>query len=91
MPRLMLGRVGAGRHVPQALADHRLGQHGGGGGAVAGHVVGLGRDLLDQLGAEVLVRVGELDLLGDRHAVVGDQRARRTSCRGRRCARAGRA
>ena len=71
---LEAGRVGAGGHVAQALADHRLGQHGGGGGAVAGDVVGLGRDLLDELGAEVLVRVGELDLLGDGHAVVGDRR-----------------
>ena len=66
------GRVGAGGDVAQALADHRLGQHGGGGGAVTGDVVGLGRDLLDQLGAQVLVRVVELDLPGDGHAVVGD-------------------
>ncbi len=66
------GRVGTGGHVAQALADHRLGEHGRRRRAVAGHVVGLGRDLFDQLGAEVLVGVGELDLLGDRHAVVGD-------------------
>ena len=71
---LEAGRVGAGGHVAQALADHRLGQHGRGGGPVAGDVVGLGRHLLDQLRAEVLVRVGELDLLGDGHAVVGDRR-----------------
>src|SRR6185369_17099549 len=43
-----------------------------GGGPVARHVIGLGGDLLDQLGAEVFVRVGEVDLLGDRHTVVGD-------------------
>ena len=52
--------------------DERLGQHGGGGGAVTGDVVGLGGDLLHQLGAHVLERVVELDLLGDGHAVVGD-------------------
>src|SRR5699024_7282831 len=40
---------------------------------VAGHVVGLGRDLLRELRAEVLVRVLELDLTGDGHAVVGDR------------------
>jgi hypothetical protein len=65
-------RVGPGGHVAQALVDQGLGEHGGGGGAVAGHVVGLGRDLLGQLRAEVLVVVLELDLLGDGHAVVGD-------------------
>ena len=65
-------RVGAGGHVAQALVDERLGQHGGGGGAVAGDVVGLGGDLLDQLGAHVLEGVLELDLPGDGDAVVGD-------------------
>jgi hypothetical protein len=65
-------RVGPGGHVAQALVDQGLGEHGGGGGAVTGHVVGLGRDLLGQLGTEVLVVVLELDLLGDGHAVVGD-------------------
>ncbi len=66
------GRGGAGGDVLQALADERLGEHGGGGGAVARDVVGLGRHLLHQLGAEVLVRVLDLDLAGDRDAVVGD-------------------
>ena len=67
-------RVGAGGHGAQALVDHGLGQHGGGGGAVTGDVVGLGGDLLGQLGAEVLERVVELDLAGDGDAVVGDGR-----------------
>ena len=65
-------RVGAGGHVAQALADHRPGEHGGGGGAVTGDVVGLLGDLLDQLGADALVGVLEVDLLGDGDAVVGD-------------------
>ena len=65
-------RVGAGGHVAQALAHHGPGQHGGRGGAVTGDVVGLLGDLLDQLGADALVGILELDLLGDRHAVVGD-------------------
>ena len=65
-------RVGAGGHVAEAGLDEGLGQHGGGGGAVAGDVVGLGGDLLHQLGAHVLEGVVELDLAGDRHAVVGD-------------------
>ena len=66
-------RVGAGGDVAQALADHRPGQHGGRGGAVTGDVVGLLGDLLDQLGADLLVRVLELDLLGDGDTVVGDR------------------
>ena len=65
-------RVGAGGHVAQPLVDEGLGQHGGGGGAVAGHVVGLGGHFLDQLGAHVLEDVLQLHLTGDGHAVVGD-------------------
>jgi hypothetical protein len=72
--RADLARGGAGGHVAQALGDQRLGEHGRGGGAVAGDVVGLGGDFLGQLRAEVLVRVVELHLAGDGHAVVGDQR-----------------
>ena len=73
MPRLSSIGVAAGGDVAQALVDHRLGEHGRGRGAVTGDVVGLGRDLLGELGAEVLVRVVELDLAGDGHAVVGDR------------------
>src|SRR5699024_12297225 len=47
-------RGGAGGDVAQALVHDGLGEDGGGGGAVAGHVVGLGRDLLRELRAEVL-------------------------------------
>ena len=66
-------RVGAGGDVAQALVDHRLGEHGRGRRAVTGDVVGLGGDLLGELGAEVLERVVELDLTGDGHTVVGDR------------------
>ena len=59
----------------------RLGEHGRGGGAVAGHVGGLGGDLAHHLRAHVLERVLELDLLGHRHAVLGDGGASRTSSR----------
>src|SRR6266702_2045539 len=65
-------RVGAGGHVAEPLVHQRLRQHGRGGGAVTGDVVGLGRDFLGELGPEVLVVVLELDLLGDRHTIVGD-------------------
>jgi hypothetical protein len=66
-------RVGAGSHVAEALTHHRPSENRGGGGAVAGDIVGLLRDLFDQLGADLLVGVLELDLLGDGHTIVGDR------------------
>ncbi len=66
-------RVGACGDVAQAFMHHRPGQHGGGRGAVTGDVVGLLGDLLDELGTDPLERILELDLLGDRDAVVGDR------------------
>ena len=65
--------VSPGGHVAEALVDHGLSQEGGGGGAVAGHVVGLGGHFLHELRAHILKGVLELDLLGDGHAVVGDE------------------
>ncbi len=67
-----LHRVGAGGEVPEALIDDGLRQHGGGGGAVAGHVVGLGGGFLQQLCAHVLEGIFERDLFGDGDAVVGN-------------------
>jgi hypothetical protein len=67
-------RVGAGRDVAQPGGDHRLCEHGGGGGAVARDVVRLGGDGLRELGSEVLERVLEVDLACDGDAVVGDGR-----------------
>jgi len=67
-------RVGAGDDRAQALVVDGLGEDGGGGGAVAGHVAGLRGDLLDHTGAHVLVVVGQVDFLGDRDAVLGDGR-----------------
>ena len=67
-------RVGARGDVLEALGDDRLAEHDRGGGAVAGDVIGLGRDLLEELRAHVLEGLLELDLAGDGHAVVGDGR-----------------
>ncbi len=53
---LQAHRAGAGGDVLQALGDDGLGEHDRGGGAVAGDVVRLRRDLLEQLGTHVLVR-----------------------------------
>src|SRR4030095_15983759 len=58
-----------------AFAEDRLRQHRRGGRAVASDVGGLGGDLLDHLGAHVLVLVLQLDLLGDGDAVLRDRGA----------------
>ena len=69
---LQLHRVGAGHDVPRAFAIDRLRQHGGRRGAVTGGVRRLARDFAHHLRAHVLERVLEVDLLGHRHAVLGD-------------------
>ena len=75
MPRLSPIGLAPAVTLLEALAEDRLGQHGRGGGAVTRDVGGLGGDLLQHLGAHVLVRVLQLDLLGDGDAVLGDRRA----------------
>src|SRR5690606_5989641 len=70
---LEVHRVHAGGNGLQAFVDDGLGQNGSGGGAVTGFVVGLGRNVLDQLGAHVLETVLQLDFLGDGNAVLGDR------------------
>jgi hypothetical protein len=50
-----------------------LSEHRGGGGAVSGYVIGLLGDLFDELRADSLVGVLELDLLGDGDTVVGNR------------------
>ena len=67
-------RVRAGGDVLQAFAIDRFGEHGGGGGAVAGGVAGLAGDFAHHLGAHVFVGIFQFDFLGDGHAVLGDGR-----------------
>ena len=71
---LQVHRVHAGRNRLRALAHDRGGEHRRGRGAVAGEVVGLRGHFAHHLGAHVLELVGELDLLGDGDAVLGDAR-----------------
>ncbi len=67
-------RIQAGGHHLGAFPDDGLRQHRGSGRAVAGDRAGVGRDLAHHLRAHVLELVLKLDLLGDRHAVLGDAR-----------------
>ena len=69
---LHLQRVDAGGDALEAFVEDGFGEHGGGGGAVAGDVGSLRGDFLDHLGAHVFVGVFELDFLGDGDAVLGD-------------------
>ena len=69
---LHLDGVDAGDDGLEAFVEDGFGEHGGGGGAVAGDVGGLAGDFLDHLGAHVLVGVFELNFLGDGDAVLGD-------------------
>jgi hypothetical protein len=69
---LQVHRVHAGGNRFGAFPHDRLRQHGGGGGAVTGGVVGLGSDFAQHLRAHVLELVLEFDLLGDGDAVLGD-------------------
>src|SRR5204862_8206946 len=69
---LEIHRVHAGGNRLGAFTDDRSGEHGGGGGAIAGRVSSLGGDFAHHLGAHVLELVVELDLLGDGDAVLGD-------------------
>ena len=71
---LEVHRVHAGGDRLGAFLHDRLGEHGGGGGAVAGDVGGLGGDLAHHLRAHVLELVLKLDFLGDGDAVLGDAR-----------------
>src|SRR5438876_2143992 len=71
---LQVHRVHAGGDELHALAHDRLGQDRRGRSAVTGHVGGLGGDFLHHLRAHVLELVLQLDLLGHRHAVLGDGR-----------------
>ena len=65
-------RVQAGGDHLGAFLDDGLREHRGRGRAVAGDRAGVGRYLAQHLRAHVLELVLKLDLLGDRHAVLGD-------------------
>ena len=67
-----IGGVDASRDVLEGLGKDGAGEDGGGGGSIAGLVVGLAGDVHHEAGAEVLELVLELDGLGDGDTVLGD-------------------
>ena len=71
---LEVHRVHAGSDQLEAFLHDRSGEDRGGGGAVAGEIVGLRGDFAHHLRAHVLELVGKLDFLGDGHAILGDAR-----------------
>ena len=71
---LEIHRAGARHHVPHAVGEDGVGQDRRGAGAVAHRVAGALRGLADHLDPQVLHVIPELHLLGDRHAVVADDR-----------------
>jgi hypothetical protein len=77
-PALQRHRVGPGDHHLEAFTEDAFREDRGGGRAVAGDVGGLAGDLVDELRAHVLERVGKLDLLGNAHAVLRDGRRAET-------------
>ena len=61
-----------GHDIAQALGIDRVREQRGGGRPVADGVACARGGLPQQARAEILDRIGEVDMLGDRHAVVAD-------------------
>lgn len=65
--------IAASSNVLDGLGEDGTGQDGGTGGAVTGSLVGLGSNILDQLGTEVLKLVLEADGPGDSNTICRDR------------------
>ena len=55
-----------------AFGHDGVGQHGGGGGAVASDVIGFGGGFFEELSAHIFVGVLKFDFFGYGDAIVGD-------------------
>ena len=66
--------VSASGDVTKTFLVDGFTEHGGGGGAVAALVGGLGGDFTHHLGAHIFIGVAQFDFFGDRDTVLGDLR-----------------
>src|SRR3989344_1275419 len=64
--------VSARIHGRKALRPDGLGQDGGGSSAIAGDIVGLGRNFFNQLRTDIFKSIFEFNFFGHGHAVLGD-------------------
>ena len=62
--------IGAGGNVLESAGDNGMGQNGGGSGAVAAGIIGLGGGFFDQLSAHILERIRKFDFFGDGYAII---------------------
>ena len=69
---LQFHRVRTGGHALHAFAEDALRQNGRGGGAVTGHIGGLGGHFAHHLRAHVLQRIFEFNFFRHSHAIFGD-------------------
>jgi hypothetical protein len=67
-------RVAASGDVLDGLGEDGTGENGSGGGTVTGDLVGLGSNILEELGTKVLELVLEADSAGNGHTILGDLR-----------------
>ena len=68
-------RVRTGGHVAQTFAVNGFRENRCGGRAVAGDIGRLGCDFAHELCTHIFIRIFELDLFRDCHAVLGDRGA----------------
>ena len=71
---LDVDRARSRHHVAHAIGENRMCQYGRGAGSVTNHVAGLLGRLAEHAGAEILLRILEIEFLGDGHAVVAHDR-----------------
>ncbi len=66
--------TGTGHNVSHAIGKNGMGEDRGRAGSVTDVFASFLGGLAQHLGAKVLLRILEVELLGDRHAVVADER-----------------
>ena len=71
---LQIDCTGTSGDVPHAVGEDRLSQNGRGARAVAYGLPGLDGGLPEHLRTEVFLGILEVDLLGDRHPVIANDR-----------------